>query len=149
MRSELRADSSAHSALHAQRLANGVPVLRFAALAGEPGLVHGISTRDGGVSHGPYATLNVSLVVGDEAERALAEAAGSDPADSWAGIGPAIGRCCYEVGDEDGAAVGAAGPRPERVTGPGSRGRPHLDLAAANRQQLEPAGLPPTHILDA
>src|SRR5262249_20944250 len=69
MRSELRASSTPHSALHTQRSANGVPVLRFAALAGDTGLVHGISTRDGGVSDGPYATLNVSLVVGDERER--------------------------------------------------------------------------------
>src|SRR5690349_17582318 len=69
MRSELRADSTPHSALHTRRAADGVPVLRFAALEGEPGLVHGISTRDGGVSDGPYATLNVSLVVGDERER--------------------------------------------------------------------------------
>jgi YfiH family protein len=225
-----------------------VPVLRFAALAAEPGMVHGISTRDGGVSHGPYATLNVSLVVGDERERvaenrarlaravageglpvhscrqvhgaasrvidaaldpgaldrepldilltgdpghllllkfadctplllydprrrwvavahagwrgtsldvagtvvrALVEVAGSDPEDLWAGIGPAIGPCCYEVGDEVLAAVGAAVPRPERVAGPGRGSRPHLDLAAANRQQLEAAGLQPTQILDA
>src|SRR5437764_9420405 len=69
MRSELRAGSTPHSVLHTRRSAGGVPVLRFAALAGEPGLVHGISTREGGVSHGPYATLNVSLVVGDERER--------------------------------------------------------------------------------
>src|SRR5438045_8332543 len=69
MRSELRADATPHLVLHTQRSANGVPVLRFAALAGEPGLVHGISTRGGGVSRGPYATLNLSLVVGDERER--------------------------------------------------------------------------------
>ena len=51
--------------LQTRRSANDVPVLRFAALAGEPGLVHGISTRGGGVSRGPYATLNLSLVVGE------------------------------------------------------------------------------------
>jgi YfiH family protein len=231
-----------------RRSADRVPVLRFAALEGEPGLVHGISTRDGGVSDGPYATLNVSLVVGDERERvaenrarlvravageavpvhscrqvhgaasrvvdaalepgaldrerfdilltgepghllllkfadctplllydprrrwvavahagwrgtaldvagtavrALVEVAGSDPASLWAGIGPAIGRCCYEVGDEVVTAVGAAVPRLERVSGPGRGSRSHLDLAAANRQQLEVAGLQPGHILDA
>src|SRR3954454_3018061 len=248
MRSELRTDATPHSTLHTQRSADGVPVVRFAALAGMPGLVHGISTRGGGVSDGPYARLNVSLVVGDEPERvaenrarlaravagealpvyscrqspgaasqvidgalepaatdrepldilltgapghlllmkfadctplllydprrrwvavahagwrgtaldvagtavrALVEAAGSDPAELWAGIGPAIGRCCYEVGDEVIAAVGAAVPRPEGVAWPGRGGRGHLDLAAANRQQLERAGLQPTQILDA
>src|SRR5215208_2508500 len=248
MRSELRADAAPRSGLDRRRSTNGVPVVRFSALAGEPGLVHGISTRGGGVSDGPYATLNVSLVVGDEPERvaenrarlvwavagealpvyscrqvhgaasrvidaafepaasdrepldilltgepgrllllkfadctplllydprrrwvavahagwrgtaldvagtavrALVEAAGSDPADLWAGIGPAIGRCCYEVGDEVIAAVGAAVPRPERVVWPGRGDRRHLDLAAANRQQLEAAGLLSTHVLDA
>src|SRR3954452_4146032 len=69
MRSELRTDATPHSVLPTQRTAGGVPVVRFAALAGMPGLVHGISTRGGGVSDGPYATLNVSLVVRDQRER--------------------------------------------------------------------------------
>jgi polyphenol oxidase len=248
MRSELRPGAPPHSALELRHAADDVPYLRFAALADAPGLLHGVSTRDGGVSEGPYATLNVSLVVGDAPERvaanrarlaravagealpvcscrqvhgaasrvidaalepaavdrepldilltgqpghllllkfadctpvllydprhrwvaiahagwrgtaldvagtavrALGTAAGSDPADLWAGIGPAIGQCCYEVGDEVIAAVGAALPRPERVAGPGRTGRRHLNLAAANRQQLEAAGVPAAQILDA
>ncbi|HEX9188253.1 MAG TPA: peptidoglycan editing factor PgeF [Vicinamibacteria bacterium] len=65
---------------------------------------------------------------------------GSDPSDLVAAIGPGIGDCCYEVGEELRAAFGPAGapffrPRPN--------GRPHLDLRAANARQLESAGLHP------
>ncbi|HZS02091.1 MAG TPA: laccase domain-containing protein, partial [Chloroflexota bacterium] len=45
------------------------PYLQFPALAALPGLTHGIFTRAGGVSEGPYASLNVSLAVGDDRER--------------------------------------------------------------------------------
>src|SRR5437588_699198 len=48
-----------------------VPYFQFAALAGLPGLVHGVFTRVGGVSEEPYTSLNVSLAVGDERDRVL------------------------------------------------------------------------------
>src|SRR5947207_2056018 len=56
-----------HSALSTQHPV--VPYLEFPELAEQPGLVHGVFTRAGGVSDGPYASLNVSLAVGDERER--------------------------------------------------------------------------------
>lgn len=45
------------------------PLERFASLAAYPGLVHGLSTRHGGVSRGPFATLNLGWTVGDERDR--------------------------------------------------------------------------------
>ncbi|MFN7942498.1 MAG: polyphenol oxidase family protein [Thermoanaerobaculia bacterium] len=69
-------------------------------------------------------------------ERALERLA--EPARvAW--IGPAIGGCCYEVGEEVAAAVVAASDR--SVLHPGSRGRPHLDLASAVAAQLARAGV--------
>ena len=62
-----------------------VPYLQFPMLAEMPGLVHGVFTRAGGVSEAAYASLNVSLAVGDDRERVLenrrraAGALGADP----------------------------------------------------------------------
>jgi len=77
---------------------------------------------------------------------ALRECAGSEPARLRAAIGPAIGACCYEVGPEVVEAVCASDLSAAKVARDGPRGRPHLDLAAANRLQLEAAGLQRGHI---
>lgn len=230
------------------RTAAGVPFFDFPELA-EGGLRHGVFTRLGGVSAGPFATLNVSLAVGDARDRvvenrarlaralggrpehvratrqehgaawrvvtraatplweaeappadillcgepdtllllkfadctplllwdpvrrwvaaahagwrgtacnvaatavaALVQVAGSRAADLWAAIGPAIGVCCYEVAPAVVAAVARNGLDPAAVSQPGPRGRPHLDLLAANRQQLTAAGVRPEQIVAA
>jgi YfiH family protein len=67
-------------------------------------------------------------------------AGGSRPSDLVAALGPGIGPCCYEVGDELRPVFA-----PEFFR-PGARGRPHLDVRAANRRQLEEAGMRPDHI---
>jgi polyphenol oxidase len=226
----------------------GVPYLHFPALAQMPGLVHGVFTRAGGVSEAPFASLNVSLAVGDDrahvlenrrrvaealgadprrvfgarqvhgaawrivepheapgtterepcdvllsgtpghllllkfadctplilwdarrrwvavahagwrgtaqdvagvAVRALGAAAGSRTADLWVGIGPTIGACCYEVGPEVVAALARAVPDAAAVVRPAAGDRAYLDLVAANRHQLEMAGVPPAQIVAA
>jgi len=70
-------------------------------------------------------------------------AAGSDAADIVAALGPGIGACCYEVGDDVREAFGQAG---EAFFKPGPRERPHLDVRAANVQQLLDAGIAPGQI---
>lgn len=47
--------------------------------------------------------------------RAMTEQFGSDPADLVAAVGPCIGPCCYEVGEDVIAAVEAAFAEPERL----------------------------------
>jgi YfiH family protein len=54
-------------------------------------------------------------------------------------IGPAIGACCYEVGEDVAEQVVAATGSEVAVRGPA--GRPHLDLAGAARLQLAAAGV--------
>jgi YfiH family protein len=70
-------------------------------------------------------------------------ARGSRPADIVAVLGPSIGACCYEVGEE---LRGEFGPDGGDFFRPGPRGKPHLDVRAANVRQLEQAGLTPDHI---
>jgi YfiH family protein len=71
------------------------------------------------------------------AVEALREVFGSDSRDVVAGIGPAIGPCCYTVGDDVRAAFS---DRPHLF----SDGK--LDLWEANRQALLEAGVPAENI---
>ena len=65
----------------------GVTFLRYPALEQIPGIVHGFSTRLGGVSDGMYSSMNLSFSRGDEAEnvrenyRRLSEAMGFSVSD--------------------------------------------------------------------
>jgi YfiH family protein len=68
---------------------------------------------------------------------ALGEAFGSRPEDLWAGIGPAIGPCCYNVGQD---VMHAFSDRSSLFV----EGR--LDLWEANRQALLEVGVPAEHI---
>ena len=64
------------------------------------------------------------------------------PQDVVAAIGPHIGPCCYEIGDEVVEAIQdslAIERRPEWA-------KPHLNLAEANRRQLSRAGVPEEQI---
>jgi len=70
-------------------------------------------------------------------------ARGSLPGDLVAALGPGIGPCCYEVGEELRAALGPDGAA---FFAPGPRGRPHLDVRAANVRQLVDAGVRPEGI---
>jgi YfiH family protein len=54
---------------------DGVPALRFQHLERAGGIVHGVFTREGGTSRGPWATLNVSASVGDNPEHVRANRA--------------------------------------------------------------------------
>ena len=75
-----------------------------------------------------------------QAARAMVERLGCDPADIVAGIGPAIGPCCYQVGPEvveQFAATFGQGVISRRTPD----GHAHVDLWQANARQLRQAGL--------
>lgn len=80
-----------------------------------------------------------AAAVGVRAVEALV-AGGSRPDDLLVALGPAIGPCCYEVGEELRSTFEPAFFRP------GPRGRPHLDVRAVNRTQLTGAGVPADQI---
>jgi YfiH family protein len=80
--------------------------------------------------------------VGPAAVRAMGKEYGSKPANIRAGIGPGICGRCYEVGEE------VASRFESQFVSAGERDRFMLDLAAANRAQLEEAGVVQVYGLD-
>jgi hypothetical protein len=119
-----------------------------AAVTERPGVVLGVETADClpilivDLRHGRIAAAHAgwrgtAAGVARRSVEALV-ALGSDPAELRAALGPAIGPCCYEVGEELRAAFG---PEAAPFFRPGPRGRPHLDVRGANVAQLLAAGL--------
>ena len=66
----------------------------------------------------------------------VAALAGAPPRELTAGVGPSIGPCCFEVGEE------VAWHFPAATARRAGASRPVVDLWAANAAQLEEAGLP-------
>ena len=85
--------------------------------------------------------------VGQAAVQQMHSAFGCDPADILAAIGPAIGPCCYEVGDEVFREVANSLGRADELFQAGQGDRLHLDQWAANEFALRQAGV--THIEQA
>ncbi len=79
----------------------------------------------------------------------LEEVYGATRGEIHVAIGPAIGVCCYEVGDEVVAAFAGSGRDVMRISRPGSRGRRHLDLVEENRAQLVSSGVSAERIYDS
>lgn len=118
-----------------------------------------LTTRSTGLALSVVTADCVPVLVGGEAEIASIHAGwrgiaagivgatlsrlGSPPDRMTAWLGPAIGRCCYEVGDDVADRVAAASE--PTVTLPGSGERPHLDLLAAVESQLRRAGVERVH----
>lgn len=73
--------------------------------------------------------------------RAMQEAFGCDPQTLLGAVGPCIGACCYEVGQEVIAAAQAAFPEPQSLLIDKGGPRPYFDLPEANRQNLARAGV--------
>ena len=148
--------------LHFLQQVHGATVLRApwdgtpeadAALAVEPGLLLGIETADclpvlivdperrtAAAAHAGWRGTAASIVL-RTVDALTAE--GSRPEDLLVALGPCIGPCCYEVGDE---LRDAFTPPAEPFFQSGPRGRPHLDVRALNVQQLRKSGVPSDRI---
>jgi len=114
------------------RFADCVPILFYAPRQGAVGLAHA----------GWQGTLKRIAV---KTAQAMISAYGCSPGGLRAGLGPAIGPCCFEVGPEVVKAMRQVSPSPNRVISrmlPG--GKAHVDLWRANALQLEEIGV--THI---
>ncbi len=69
----------------------------------------------------------------------MREAFGSEPEEILAGIGPSIGPCCYEVGEDVAELARDFWPDPPLIRTP--QGKMHLDLWELNRRWLMRAGV--------
>ena len=97
-----------------------------------------------GIAHGGWKGT-VGRIAQQTVQRMQAEF-GTDPTELLAGIGPAIGPCCYEVGPEVAGQFRAAFPGHEAELLQEQAGSCHLNLWQANRLQLLEAGLKSSHI---
>jgi YfiH family protein len=124
-----------------------------AAFTSEPGVLIGIETADclpvlladpvrraAAAAHAGWRGSSQGVTLA--AARALL-AEGSRARDLVAALGPAIGPCCYEVGEE---LRGHFGRGEQELFRPRQNGRPRLDLRELNRRQLLASGLLPERI---
>lgn len=117
------------------------PMLLFADCT--PVLLHDPVGQAVGVAHAGWR--GTSLAIAARTVEAMERQLGSQPRNLRALVGPCIGGCCYEVSPEVAAAVQASASGIS-VTTAGPRGRPQVDLGAANRAQLLSAGLSDANI---
>lgn len=109
------------------RFADCAPLLLFDPLHRAVGLVH--AGWKGAAGHITAAAVT-----------AFARYVGSRPQDLWAGIGPAIGPCCYAIKPETGAVIAQAIPAAVEVL-QRRNGVLYLDLPGLVRAQLAAAGV--------
>jgi YfiH family protein len=109
------------------RFADCVPILLFDARHRAVGLIHSGWKGTAG---------NIAAA----AVEAFVRHAGSQPGDLWAGIGPAIGPCCYEVGEEIATAITRTDLEGDQML-QHRDGKWYLDLPGLVRAQLEVTGV--------
>jgi YfiH family protein len=109
------------------RFADCVPLLMFDPVHRAVGLIHA-------------GWRGAARGVVSSAVEAFVRQVDSRPGDLWAGIGPAIGPCCYEVGPEVAQAVAQACPDQAQVIHQ-RNGTRYLDLPGAVQAQLNAAGV--------
>ncbi|MEO6390656.1 MAG: peptidoglycan editing factor PgeF [Pyrinomonadaceae bacterium] len=127
---------------------------RCDALVGNlPGILAAVKTADcvpvllGDPRTGAYAAIHAGWrgtleeIVKVTVEK-LQDKCGVDPFDLQAAIGPAAGRCCYEVGDDVITAFRDRFPYAAALFEPTREGHARIDLHQANFNQLIAAGVP-------
>lgn len=110
----------------------GVPLLmRFGDCA--PVLLCDPTRRVAAIAHAGWRGVVAGVVA--STVRTMVEQFGCRTEDLWAGVGPTIGPCCYEVGPDVAAEIDGACPSSAQVIHR-VNGRPHAHLPAAVEAQL-------------
>lgn len=99
--------------------------------------------RATGIAHGGWKGTVQRIAA--KTLQAMQREFGTRPSDLLVGIGPAIGPCCYAVGDDVARQFQQEFPACEGLL-PVYEDAVHLDLWRANQYQLEQAGVLTTHI---
>jgi YfiH family protein len=99
-----------------------------------PVLLADTERRAVGLAHAGWRGLVAGIV--ENTVAAMRDSFGTDPATLIAAVGPGIGPCCFEVGEEVAAHFPGATLRSPK------KARPSVDLAAAAASRLEAAGVP-------
>jgi YfiH family protein len=116
------------------RTADCVPILLFDPASGAAAAVHA-------GWRGTFARI------ASRAVSCLVTSYGTDVAELRAAIGPAIGRCCFEVGADVASRFVEAPAFGSDVVIPAAEGQgPHVDLVLANQRLLVAAGLHSEHV---
>jgi YfiH family protein len=125
----------------ADGLTTQVPSLLLAILTADcvPVLLADVRHRAVGVFHAGWRGTVARIV--EQGVGVMQNQHGSDPADLLAAIGPSIGPCCYEVGEEVTQSFYQA-----FSYAPNLFADQHLDLWQANRRQLLAGGIPKANI---
>ena len=155
---ELRTLSQVHgrAVVRAEDVESGAAA--DAVITDRPGLLLGVQSADcvpvllwderrGAVGAVHAGWRGTAAGVTAAALRAMRDRYGTRAADVQALIGPAIGPCCYEVGDEVREALERVAPGAGAPAGRGANGGATVDLWRANRLGLEAAGVEPERIL--
>ena len=123
-----------------------------AAITNLPGVILGVQTADcvpiliadreaRSVAAVHAGWRGTAARIGEETVERLVERFEIDPKNLIAVIGPHIGACCYEVGEDVAAQIDATA-----IVRMPEFSKPHIDLAAANRGQLVRSGIPESQI---
>ena len=108
-----------------------------------PMLFYAPGRRVVGIAHGGWRGTLAGIAA--QAVRAMTAEFGVDPGDLRVGIGPSIGPCCYEVGEDVLSIARQTLPQPGRAI-VDRLPRRHLDLWESNQQMLVSAGVDRWHV---
>lgn len=112
-------------------------LLRFADC--QPVLLYDPAHHALGLVHAGWR--GVAQGIASRAVETMVQAFGTRPRELLAGLGPAIGPCCYTVGHKVAAAMGYALPDWSQAMSLLGEDQWRLDLSAANAQQLAAGGV--------
>jgi YfiH family protein len=105
-----------------------------------PVLIADTRTRAVGAFHAGWRGTVARIV--EQGVATMAREFGSKPEDLIAAVGPSIGPCCFEVGEEVREEFERGFERAREIIADGVGGKARVDLWEANRRQLLAAGVP-------